>query len=296
MFIFQNIFGHRDLFAYYIWYINSGITPKITHGAYVNKGLLTANSLNYAEKAEYIIQQDKIFSSIASKAHPIAGTIDKQSGAYANSAKNLTYPSSGNGVGYNRFAPNNNFPTPLNPTARSTRVYATNSDLVSKEVEKLHSIKLNVLQRGPQRLQKSRVEELKSQFNPRHKKPWDTELKFGGVIHKADINDSKSVPVFHNVSDENAITYFKELAGIENLPPPLTIANKFDIHGNPAKVWTVKPTKGPFKGTTLNLRNFSTSQDQIPTKLTIEIVRGKNINKSISGLGYRFIEIKFVDR
>ncbi|MDO4871734.1 MAG: hypothetical protein Q4A26_03315, partial [Candidatus Saccharibacteria bacterium] len=208
----------------------------------------------------------------------------------ANSTKNLTYPSSGNGVGYNRFAPNNNFSTLLNPTARSTRIYAANSTLVSKEV------KLNVLQRGSQRLQKARVEELKSQFNPRHKKPWDTELKFGGLIHKADINDSKSVPVFHNISDENAITYFKELAGIENLPPPLTIANKFDIHGNPAKVWTVKPAKGPFKGTTLNLRNFSTSQDQIPTKLTIEIVRGKNINKSISGLGYNSIEIKFVDK
>lgn len=266
-----------------------GITPKITHGAYVNKGLLTADSLNYAEKAEYIIQQDKIVSSIASKVPPIAGIIDKQSGAYANSTKNLSYPSSGNGVGYNRFAPNNNFSTPLNPTARSTRVYAANSALVSKEVEKLHSIKLNVLQRG-------RVKELKSQFNPTHIKPQDIELKFNGKIYKADANDSKYVPVFHNVSDENAITYFKELVGIENLPPPLTIANKFDIHGNPAKVWTVKPAKGPFKGTALNLRNFSTSQDQIPTKLTIEIVRGKNINKSISGLGYNSIEIKFVDK
>lgn len=75
------------------------------------------------------------------------------------------------------------------------------------------------------------------------------------------------------------------------MPLPKTIRGKTDINSNPAKVWTIKLTDGPLQGSTINLRNFSSSGKKTRAKYTIEIIKSTDGKKS--PIKSNRIEIKF---
>ncbi|MFA9500932.1 hypothetical protein ACERCG_11030 [Mannheimia sp. E30BD] len=134
-----------------------------------------------------------------------------------------------------------------------------------------------------------RVKEIAYQFNTKSIEPKDMKLNINGKIYTTNPDTSTRVPVFKGVSDQDVIAYFKELAGADKLPIPKIIPRMKDLDGNVGKVWAVKPADGPLKGSTLNLRNFSSSQHHTNAKFTIEIVKP---NQEISGIK-NSIEIKF---
>lgn len=134
-----------------------------------------------------------------------------------------------------------------------------------------------------------RVSEIAYQFNTKSIEPKDMKLNINGKTYTTNPDTSTGVPVFQGVSDRDVIAYFKELAGVDKLPNPKPISKMRDLEGNIGKVWGVKPIDGPLKGSTVNLRNFSSSQHQTNAKFTIEIVKP---NQGISGLK-NSIEIKF---
>ncbi|NMP26600.1 hypothetical protein GW590_06950 [Rahnella sp. SAP-1] len=75
------------------------------------------------------------------------------------------------------------------------------------------------------------------------------------------------------------MTYFKQLTGSENMPSAKVIAGK-------GTVYSVKITEGSSSGSTLTLRDFSTSVQQTGAKWTIDLM-----TPSING-GKR-VEVKF---
>lgn len=156
-----------------------------------------------------------------------------------------------------------------------------NNEITNKP-ELIHNQKIN-----------ERVSELAHQFNTTSIEPKAMKLNINGKSYSANPNTSIRVPIFQQVSDHDVITYFKELSGVDKLPMPKSIPKMKDLDGNTGKVWTVKPETGPLRGSTINLRNFSTSQKDTNSKYTIEIIQSKDNKSWESGIRSRKIEIKF---
>ncbi|OOF46831.1 hypothetical protein BKK52_10710 [Rodentibacter trehalosifermentans] len=114
-----------------------------------------------------------------------------------------------------------------------------------------------------------------------------------GFTHATLAKTSMGAPVYQGVSDQNVFSYFKEITGVDKLPNPIVISKMKDLNGNNGKVWSVKPTEGPLKGSTVNLRTFSSSQEKTRAKYTVEIVQPSNVNERVSGINAGKIEIKF---
>lgn len=90
---------------------------------------------------------------------------------------------------------------------------------------------------------------------------------------------SLGAPVFKGATDADVMTYFKQLTGSENMPSVKVVPGK----GN---LYSVKITEGPSAGSTVTLRDFSTSAQQTGAKWTIDLMT-PSIN------GRRRVEVKF---
>ncbi|OOR96044.1 hypothetical protein B0186_11155, partial [Canicola haemoglobinophilus] len=138
-----------------------------------------------------------------------------------------------------------------------------------------------------------RVNEIAHQFNTKSVEPKDMKLTINGRLYLTNPKTSIGSPVYKGVSDQDVITYFKELTGVDKLPNPSIVSKMKDLNGQDGKVWTIKPTDGPLKGSSINLRNFSSSQEKTNSKYTIEIIQAKDNKTWQSGIKSRNIEIKF---
>ncbi|WP_256821843.1 VENN motif pre-toxin domain-containing protein, partial [Rodentibacter trehalosifermentans] len=138
-----------------------------------------------------------------------------------------------------------------------------------------------------------RVNEIAHQFNAKSIEPKDMKIAINGQTYTANPKTSMGAPVYQGVSDQNVFSYFKEITGVDKLPNPIVISKMKDLNGNNGKVWSVKPTEGPLKGSTVNLRTFSSSQEKTRAKYTVEIVQPSNVNERVSGINAGKIEIKF---
>ncbi|ADO50554.1 VENN motif pre-toxin domain-containing protein [[Enterobacter] lignolyticus] len=124
-----------------------------------------------------------------------------------------------------------------------------------------------------------KIDNLASQFNNPAVHPKDFQLNINGKTMVTDPELSLGAPVFKGATDADVMTYFKQLTGSENMPSAKVVPGK----GN---VYSVKITEGPSAGSTVTLRDFSTSAQQTGAKWTIDLMT-PSIN------GGRRVEVKF---
>jgi len=124
-----------------------------------------------------------------------------------------------------------------------------------------------------------KIDDLATQFNNPAVHPKDFQLNINGKTMVADPQLSLGAPVFKGATDADVMTYFKQLAGSENMPSAKVIPGK-------GTVYSVKVTEGPSAGSILTLRDFSTSAQQTGAKWTIDLMT-PSIN------GGRRVEVKF---
>jgi hypothetical protein len=124
-----------------------------------------------------------------------------------------------------------------------------------------------------------RIGDLASQFNDPNILPKDFQLSINGKAMATEPDISIGAPEFKGATDADVMTYFKQLAGSEKMPEAKVIQGK-------GEVYSVKVTEGPNAGSTLTLRNFSTSAQQTGAKWTIDLMT-PSINNG------RRVEVKF---
>ena len=124
-----------------------------------------------------------------------------------------------------------------------------------------------------------KIDDLATQFNNPAVHPKDFQLNINGKTMVADPQLSLGAPVFKGATDADVMTYFKQLAGAENMPSAKVVPGK-------GTVYSIKVTEGPSAGSTLTLRDFSTSAQQTGAKWTIDLTT-PSIN------GGRRVEVKF---
>lgn len=124
-----------------------------------------------------------------------------------------------------------------------------------------------------------KIDELATQFNNSSIHPKNFQLNVNGKKIVADAELSLGAPVFKGATDAEVINYFKQLAGVEVLPPVKIIPRK-------GSVYSVKITEGISAGSTITLRDFSTSAYQTGAKWTIDLTT-PSINDG------RKVEVKF---
>lgn len=125
----------------------------------------------------------------------------------------------------------------------------------------------------------NKIDNLATQFNNPAVHPKDFQLTINGKTMVADSELSLGAPVFKGATDADVITYFKQLTRTEKMPPVKVVPGK----GN---VYSVKIIEGPSAGSTITLRDFSTSAQQTGAKWTIDLTT-PSIN------GGRRVEVKF---
>lgn len=124
-----------------------------------------------------------------------------------------------------------------------------------------------------------KIDDLATQFNNPAVHPKDFQLNINGITMVTDPPLSLGDPVFKGATDADVMTYFKQLSGAENMPSAKVVPGK-------GTVYSIKVTEGPSAGSTLTLRDFSTSAQQTGAKWTIDLMT-PSIN------GGRRVEIKF---
>ena len=85
--------------------------------------------------------------------------------------------------------------------------------------------------------------------------------------------------MFKGATDADVMTYLKQLAGSEKIPEAKVVPGK-------GEVYSFKVTEGPNAGSTITLRNLSTSAKQTGAKWTIDLMT-PSINNG------RRVEVKF---
>lgn len=124
-----------------------------------------------------------------------------------------------------------------------------------------------------------KIGDLASQFNNSGIHPKDFQLSINGKTMVTEPETSIGAPVFKGATDADVMTYFKQLAGSEKMPEAKIVSGK-------GEVYSVKVTEGPNAGSTITLRNFSTSAQQTGAKWTIDLMT-PSINNG------RRVEVKF---
>jgi hypothetical protein len=119
------------------------------------------------------------------------------------------------------------------------------------------------------------VAKLAGMYNTASLLPKDFTLKLGGTLLRTDPVASTGAPVFLGASTADVMAYFQTLGGLGAMPPVRNIPGKGQLY--------VISTPG---GTTLRLRDFSTSKNATGATWTIDIV-----DPSING--GRAVEMKF---
>ncbi|PXY94613.1 hypothetical protein DKK76_09100 [Frischella perrara] len=112
-----------------------------------------------------------------------------------------------------------------------------------------------------------------------HTKDFTISVNGKTLVTDKDKSVSTGAPVFKGASDSDVMTYFKFLSGVDTMPTVKIISGK-------GTVYSVKVTEGPNAGSSVTLRDFSTSASQTKARWTIDIQR-PDINKG------RSVEMKF---
>ncbi|PKM25676.1 MAG: hypothetical protein CVV09_09490 [Gammaproteobacteria bacterium HGW-Gammaproteobacteria-13] len=120
-----------------------------------------------------------------------------------------------------------------------------------------------------------RIDDLAVQYNAKSIEPKDFQLNLGGKVLKTDPQVSKGAPVYIGATTSDVMSYFRQLAGVENMPVAKVIPGK-------GAIYTAKTDAGA----RITLRDFSTSSQQTGASWTIDVM-----DKSING--GRMVEIKF---
>ncbi|WP_255249327.1 two-partner secretion system putative hemagglutinin TpsA2 [Pseudomonas aeruginosa] len=120
-----------------------------------------------------------------------------------------------------------------------------------------------------------RIDDLAVQYNTKSIEPKDFQLNLGGKVLKTDPQVSKGAPVYMGATTSDVMSYFRQLAGVENMPVAKVIPGK-------GTIYTAKTDAGA----RITLRDFSTSSQQTGASWTIDVM-----DKSING--GRMVEIKF---
>ncbi|WP_231552535.1 VENN motif pre-toxin domain-containing protein, partial [Oligella urethralis] len=114
------------------------------------------------------------------------------------------------------------------------------------------------------------------------------EITINGHLIKANPQISEGAAIFDGVSEQDVMSYFKQLTGVDNLPKAEKIPHLKDLDGNQAIFYAVKKD-----GLTYNLRNGSSSIDKTKARWTIEVtgVKGYQVGERV--LTRKFVEVKF---
>ncbi|KAF1003832.1 MAG: 16S rRNA endonuclease CdiA [Pseudomonas sp.] len=126
-----------------------------------------------------------------------------------------------------------------------------------------------------QQQSQNRIDDLAVQYNAKSIEPKDFQLNLGGKVLKTDPQVSKGAPVYEGATTSDVMSYFKQLAGVENMPVAKVVPGKGTIY--------TATTEG---GSKITLRDFSRSSQQTGASWTIDVM-DKVIN------GGRTVEIKF---
>ncbi|WP_279716405.1 ankyrin repeat domain-containing protein [Chelonobacter oris] len=138
------------------------------------------------------------------------------------------------------------------------------------------------------RTQYNLINQFREQFNNSKIHPREMKLSVNGKIFYADKKLSEGTPIFSGLSNKQIEQLFKDISGINKLPTGKTILGTKTLNGDMGIVYPVKPTDGLLKGATVNLRNFSTSQNESGEKWTIEIIsKDKNIFKNKTEIKFK---------
>jgi hypothetical protein len=121
--------------------------------------------------------------------------------------------------------------------------------------------------------------DLARQYNDPAIKPRDFTLSVNGKTLSADPLVSKGAPVYSGATTDDVMKYFRQLAGTEDMPQVKVIPGQGDLYN-------VKVTSGPNAGSSVTLRQFSTSAGESGATWTIDVTT-PSIN------GGRRVEIKF---
>ncbi len=110
----------------------------------------------------------------------------------------------------------------------------------------------------------------------------DLPLEVNGKVYKPNPNLSTGAAIYEGVHLQDIYSIFKNLSGVSTLPStgnPMykVIPNKYSINGEKGYIISVKQDDG----STVVLRNFSSSSAELPARYTIEIQKpvGINVNK-----------------
>lgn len=113
-------------------------------------------------------------------------------------------------------------------------------------------------------------------------------LEVNGKIYKLNANLSTGAAIYENVQLQDIYSIFKNLSGVSTLPStgsPMykVIPNKYSTNGEKGYVISVKQSDG----STVVLRNFSSSAAELPARYTIEIQKPSGINANKLGLKFK---------
>ncbi|MCX3378123.1 MULTISPECIES: hypothetical protein [Pseudomonas aeruginosa group] len=71
-----------------------------------------------------------------------------------------------------------------------------------------------------------RIDDLAVQYNTKSIEPKDFQLNLGGKVLKTDPQVSKGAPVYMGATTSDVMSYFRQLAGVENMPAAKVIPGK----------------------------------------------------------------------
>ena len=136
-----------------------------------------------------------------------------------------------------------------------------------------------------QQLAKTEMASLATLYNNKNVHTKDFTISVNGktLVTDKDKSVSAGAPVFKSSSETDIMTYFKFLSGVDTMPTAKIISGK-------GTVYSVKVNEGPNAGSSVTLRDFSTSAShsasQNKARWIIDIQR-PDINKG------RSVEMKF---
>lgn len=120
-----------------------------------------------------------------------------------------------------------------------------------------------------------KIEDLAAQYNNPSLQPKDFQLDLGNRVLKADPSVSIGAPVYEGATTSDVTSYFKKLAGIEEMPPARVVNGKGEVFAVTSE-----------SGAKFTLRNFSNSSQSTGASWTIDVIDA-SINAG------RRVEIKF---
>ncbi|PMC14683.1 hypothetical protein CJ230_11670 [Oligella urethralis] len=133
--------------------------------------------------------------------------------------------------------------------------------------------------------------ELLDNFTGTKEKVKQAEITINGHLIKANPQISQNAAIFDGVSEQDVMSYFKQLTGVDKLPKAEKMGHLKDLDGNQAIVYAVKKD-----GLTYNLRNGSSSIDKTEARWTIEVTGTSGYQVGEKVLTRPRVEIKFADK